>query len=147
MKKKVMGLSVAGLVLAIVAACNTSGGLLGESNKAAPRTSASYVLSQGQSVSLTPTAQLKLERINDSRCKAGAVCVWAGYISYSFVLNDAQGSSSFTLAEDMPGGSKTLTRNGLNFTLEGLDPPEPPALKAPTPQYKVSVRVNLVPPG
>lgn len=137
-------LGMAGLVLAFAAGCgsphnNTDDG----ASRPAPRTSASYQLAQGETVTLAPAVTLKLERVNDSRCKKGAVCVWAGYISYSFVLSDQQGSTSFLLAEDMPGASKTVTRNGLTFTLLGLDPAEVPALKAAPPHYRVSLRVNI----
>jgi len=144
MKLRVIGTCFAGLSLVIAAACSAPPA--GTASHPAPRTSESYVLTQGETVTLAPSTTLKLERINDSRCKAGAVCVWAGYISYSFVLNDKKGSSNFVLADDMPGAAKTLTRNGLTFTLQGLEPAEPPALKAPPPNYRVSLRVNIAQP-
>lgn len=150
MHPRLICLGMAGLVLAIAAACGSTRSTLDEvqaSNRPPPRTSASYVLAQGEIVTLAPTVKLKLERINDSRCKKGAVCVWAGYISYNFVLTDQQGSTSFLLAEDMPGASKSVTRNGLTFTLQGLEPAEPPALKAAPPNYRVSLRVNISQPS
>jgi len=146
MQSRLICLGMAGLVLAIAAACGSTRSTEDGSSHSAPRTSASYQLAQGESVTLAPAVTLKLERVNDSRCKKGAVCVWAGYISYSFVLSDKQGDSSFVLAEDMPGASKSLTRNGLTFTLLGLEPAEVPALKAAAPNYRVSLRVNISPP-
>src|SRR5262245_58072993 len=144
MRPRLICLGMAGLVLAIAAACGSPRSPSDDNaGKSPPRTSASYVLGQGQSVTLAPDVTLRLERINDSRCKKGAVCVWAGYISYSFVLHDKQGDSTFVLAEDMPGAGKTITRNGLTFTLQGLEPAEPPALRAPAPDYRVSLRVNI----
>lgn len=152
MHPRLICLGMAGLVLAIAAACGSTRSAADDANERAasrppPRTSASYVLAQGETVKLAPAVTLKLERVNDSRCKTGAVCVWAGYISYSFVLTDKQGHSSFVLAEDMPGASKSLTRNGLTFTLQGLEPAEPPALKAPPPHYRISLRVSISQPS
>lgn len=144
MHTRLICLGMASLVLAVAAACSSTRSTAEDSaSRPPPRTSASYVLAPGEIVTLAPAVTLKLERINDSRCKKGAVCVWAGYISYSFVLADKQGNTSFVLAEDMPGASKSLTRNGLTFTLQGLDPAEPPAMKAPAPHYRVSLRVNI----
>ncbi|WP_342118871.1 hypothetical protein [Pseudoduganella sp. OTU4001] len=144
MHPRLICLGMAGLVLAIAAACGSTRSTADDiASRPPPRTSASYVLAQGETVTLAPAVTLRLERVNDSRCKKGAVCVWAGYISYSFVLADKQGSTSFLLAEDMPGASKTATRNGLTFTLQGLEPAEPPALKAAVPDYRVSLRVNI----
>jgi len=145
MQARLICLGMAGLVLAIAAACGSTRSTE-DASRPAPRTSASYQLGQGESVTLAPAVTLRLERVNDSRCKKGAVCVWAGYISYSFVLSDKQGDTSFVLAEDMPGASKSLTRNGLTFTLLGLEPAEVPALKAEAPNYRVSLRVNISPP-
>jgi hypothetical protein len=144
MKPRVMSLCFAGLSLVIAAACSAPPPR--ETSRPPPRTSENYVLAQGQTVTLAPATTLKLERINDSRCKAGAVCVWAGHISYRFVLTDKQGDTSFVLAEDMPGATKSVTRKGLVFTLQGLEPAEPPPLKAPPPDYRVSLRVNIAQP-
>jgi hypothetical protein len=128
-----------GIVACSVVAQNSGG----DAPAPQQRKSATYTLSAGQSVALTPTATLKLERVNDSRCKTGAVCVWEGYISYSFVLTNNGNASSFVLAEKMPGGSNTATQQGLRFTLMGLEPPEPPALNALAPTYRVSLRVDI----
>jgi hypothetical protein len=144
MKPRVMSLCFAGLSLVIAAACSSPPPR--EASRPAPRTTENYVLTQGQTITLTPFTTLRLERINDSRCKAGAVCVWAGHISYRFVLTDKQGDTSFVLAEDMPGATKSVTRNGLIFTLQGVEPAEPPPLKAPPPDYRVSLRVNIAQP-
>jgi hypothetical protein len=143
MQARLICLGMAGLVLAIAAACGSTRSTGEGASHPEPRTSASYQLGQGESVTLAPAVTLKLERVNDSRCRQGAVCVWAGYISYSFVLSDKQGDTSFVLAEAMPGASKSLTRNGLTFTLLGVEPADVPTLKAATPNYRVSLRVLI----
>lgn len=110
------------------------------------RTSASYTLTAGQSVQLAAGTTLTLDRVNDSRCRKGAVCIWAGYISYSFTVHKNGSSRSFILAEDMPNASKTQVLDGLSYSLESLDPPDPPAVDAPAPDYRVTVRVTITAP-
>ncbi len=156
MQARISTMVAAALVLGVVAACSatqspldmtTSGngtsGTAGTS-ASAPRTSASYALRQGETVTLGPGTTLTLQRINDSRCKKGAVCVWAGYISYAFSLTNAAGSRNFVLAENMPNASPKVTQDGLTFALEQLEPPEPPALHATAaPDYRINVRVTI----
>jgi len=104
-------------------------------------------LRQGQSAAM-PTvdgnpASIRLDHINDSRCRPREVCVWKGYISYSFTYREGQAGSSFVLAEDMPGASKSITQNGLTFSLAQPSPVRSEA----TPDYRVSLRVsNTSPP-
>ncbi|MBA5605656.1 hypothetical protein H3H36_09815 [Duganella sp. FT3S] len=101
-------------------------------------------LTQGQSATIAPGTVLRLERVNDSRCRVGAVCVWAGYISYTFTLTKDGTPSSFVLAADMPGASKSVSQNGLTFTLLGVEPDSVPHMKAPVPDYRVSVQVSAL---
>jgi len=105
--------------------------------------SQTYVFSQGQTINLAPDTTLKLDKVNDSRCRPGAVCVWKGYISFTFIVTRHGQSNQFVLAEDMPNGSNTATQQGLRFTLGALDPIEPAPLNAPRPAYKVSLRVDI----
>ncbi|HJU99198.1 MAG TPA: hypothetical protein VJ752_01465 [Burkholderiaceae bacterium] len=102
-------------------------------------------LAQGQSATIAPGTVLRLERVNDSRCRVGAVCVWAGYISYTFTLTKGGTSASFVLAADMPGASKSASQNGLTFTLLGVEPDSVPHMKAPAPDYRVSLQVSHSP--
>lgn len=128
-------------LLAALCACGSPSGAA-EKEKAGP-TSVTHVMTVGQSVSITPTTTLKLDRVNDSRCKTGAVCVWAGYVSYSFTLSNASGAQSFTLSDSMPGGAPATTLQRLTFTLLSVDPAAPPALHAPEPNYRVTVQVKV----
>ncbi|MEC5160976.1 hypothetical protein ACFDR9_000343 [Janthinobacterium sp. CG_23.3] len=134
------------LILPALCACLALLGACGAASSAAdnpPAGSVTHVMAVGQSVAVTPTATLKLDRVNDSRCKTGAVCVWAGYVSYSFTLSDGTGASSFTLSDSMPGGSPEVTQQKLTFTLVSVDPAAPPALHAPEPHYRVTVKVTI----
>jgi hypothetical protein len=120
---------------------------------------ATYVLQQGASAVITPAATqgiaggataptVKLERVNDSRCRVGAVCVWAGYISYSFTLTKPDGTTSnFVLSDSMPNGKPSVTQDGLTFTLAGVEPQAVPAKNEPAPDYRVSLRVSNTPPS
>lgn len=102
-----------------------------------------YVISAGQRITLAPGHTLTLERVNDSRCRTGAVCVWAGYISYSFTLSGADGPSSFVLSDAMPGAASALTRQKLHFALLAVEPAAPPAVNAAPPRYRVTLKVSI----
>jgi len=145
MRARLFGIVVFALTFSVVAACTVGGTQAGE--KKPRKTSASYTLRQGERVTLGPGTTLTLERVNDSRCKQGAVCVWAGYISYSFVLAGPHGKRNFVLAENMPNAAPTATHDGLTFALEKLEPPEPAPLHGPVPDYRVSLRVSIAQPA
>lgn len=129
------------ILLACAAALNACGGVAG-APPPQPRGDAVYTLRTGQGVAVAPDATLTLERVNDSRCRTGAVCVWAGHISFSFALGGQDGATRFVLAEAMPGAAPSVTLRRLTFTLLGFTPAAPPALDAPAPDYRVSVRVR-----
>jgi hypothetical protein len=149
------------LLVAIMGMLHACGAAAGIGRAAAPTPqhfSATYVLQPGGSVAIAQAATpglasggpsapvIKLERVNDSRCRAGAVCVWAGYISYSFTLTGADGAtSSFVLSDSMPNGTPSVTQNGLTFTLAGVEPQAVPAKNEATPDYRVSLRVSNAP--
>ena len=155
MQRQLVTAAGVALMLSIVAACGVTtaneqreSAMAERKSEAPARTSASYALRQGQAVTLGPGTTLKLERVNDSRCKKGAVCVWAGYISYTFKLTNPAGSRDFILAENMPNASPTVTQDGLTFALENLEPPEPPELHATAlPDYRINVRVTIAQPN
>ncbi|KQQ47251.1 hypothetical protein ASF61_00940 [Duganella sp. Leaf126] len=142
-------------VMAALYACGSAAG-----NRAAvvPQPFATtYVLTRGASALITPAAQpvasdkpgtlvapvVRLDRVNDSRCRQGAVCVWAGYISYSFSLTRPDGvTSSFVLSDSMPNGATSVTQDGLTFTLAGVEPQGVPSRNDIVPDYRVGIRVS-----
>jgi len=146
------------VLMAALYACGSASG----SRAAAPAPFATtYVLAQGASAVITPAAAaaagtgnatpaapvVRLERVNDSRCREGAVCVWAGYISYSFRLTRADGAStSFVLSDSMPNGTPSVRQDGLTFTLAGVEPQAVPPKSDIIPDYKVTIRVSNTPP-
>lgn len=135
------------LMLVLLGGLSACGGPTSAADKPAGKTSApssaNYVLAVGQTIPVTATETLKFDRVNDSRCKTGAVCVWAGYVSYSFTLSNAAGASSFTLSDAMPGGAPAATLQRLTFALVSAEPAAPPALHEPDPVYRVSLKVTL----
>lgn len=147
------------LLVAMLALLHACGSASAVNRAAAPQAfSQTYVLTQGASVAIAPAASpgvsgatagapsLKLERVNDSRCRVGAVCVWAGYISYSFALTAPDGTTSnFVLSDSMPNTSASVTQNGLTFTLTGVEPQAVPAKNEAAPDYRVSLRVSNAP--
>ncbi|WP_373990649.1 hypothetical protein [Duganella sp. BuS-21] len=151
----VLAASMAGLY-----ACGNIHHANGAQRAAAPAPfSNTYVLRRGGSAVITAATTmamaaastaatapvLRLERINDSRCRAGAVCVWAGYISFSFALRHPDGSATnFVLSDNMPNGTPSVTRNGLNFTLAGFEPQQLPAKDETAPDYQVSLKVSNI---
>ncbi|WP_300749494.1 hypothetical protein [Janthinobacterium sp.] len=129
-------------MLAVLAGCGAPSSASDAENT--PRT-VTQVLTPGQQVAITATDTLKLERVNDSRCRKGAVCVWKGYVSYSFSLIGKNGSSDITLSDSMPGGASSVTVNHLTFTLLDVDPDAPPAMNAAEPVYRVKVKITQTP--
>ncbi|MGK5046015.1 hypothetical protein ACQ4WP_08965 [Janthinobacterium sp. GB4P2] len=129
--------------LAVLAGCGAAGSAGDAENT--PR-SVTHVLSPGEQVAITATDTLKLERVNDSRCRKGAVCVWKGYVSYSFTLLNTAGATAnetdIVLSDSMPGAASSVTVNHLTFTLLDVDPATPPALNAAEPTYRIKVKIT-----
>nr|WP_315212216.1 hypothetical protein [uncultured Duganella sp.] len=146
-------------VMAMLYACGTASSRATAGATANKPFNTTYVLQQGASAVIAPAATqgiaggataptVKLERVNDSRCRVGAVCVWAGYISYSFTLTKADGTTSnFVLSDSMPNGKTSVTQDGLTFALAGVEPQAVPAKNEPAPDYRVSLRVSNTPPS
>lgn len=125
--------------LALLAGCGATSSV-GDAHNT-PR-SVTHVLSPGQQVPITATDTLKFERVNDSRCRQGAVCVWKGYVSYSFTLVDNVGSTDIVLSDSMPGAASSVTVRHLTFTLLDVDPATPPPQNAINPLYRVKVKIT-----
>ena len=163
MKKSILRqLIVLPLLTVVMAGLYACGSASGTSRAAASAQqqpfNTTYVLAQGASAMIAPAAQpasgktgtlvapvVRLDRVNDSRCREGAVCVWAGYISYSFSLTRPDGATSnFVLSDSMPNGATSVTQDGLTFTLVGVEPQTVPPKNDIIPDYRVSIRVSNV---
>lgn len=157
MKKTILRqLIVLPVLVAVMAALHACGSARSVPAAPPPFTQ-TYVLTQGASATIGPATPgsgstsiasapvVRLERVNDSRCHAGSVCVWAGYISFSFVLKQPDGVvSNFVLSDDMPNGTASISSKGLTFTLAGYEPKAAPAKTAAAPDYRVSLKVSNI---
>ncbi|KQN79242.1 hypothetical protein ASF04_01755 [Duganella sp. Leaf61] len=148
------------VVMAGLYACGSASGTSRAASSAQQQPfNTTYVLAQGDSAMIAPAAQpaasgksgtlvapvVRLDRVNDSRCREGAVCVWAGYISYSLSLTRPNGATSnFVLSDSMPNGATSVTQDGLTFTLVGVEPQTVPPKNDIIPDYRVSIRVSNV---
>lgn len=76
--------------------------------------SGSHPLAEHQSVNLTLSVAVRYDRLIDSRCPTGAMCIWDGKVSYHFTLTSAAGKERFALDyEGEQYAAKTLP--GVNF--------------------------------
>jgi hypothetical protein len=63
----------------------------------APLRDGSYPLKPTESVAIGGGASVRYEAFTDSRCPKGAQCIWAGKVSYHFVLTSPAGTEAFAL--------------------------------------------------
>jgi hypothetical protein len=66
----------------------------------APIKDGTYPLQPGQRVALSGNTTLTYDSFSDSRCPANARCIWAGRLSFRFVLDGPGGQEEFTLGPD-----------------------------------------------
>ncbi|MCS0588961.1 hypothetical protein ACFQ09_11740 [Massilia norwichensis] len=67
---------------------------------AAPLKDGIYPLQPNQRVALSGTTTLTYDSFSDSRCPANARCIWAGRLSFQFVLDGPDGREEFSLGPD-----------------------------------------------
>jgi hypothetical protein len=82
-------------VLCTAAAYNLAGcaGMIADE----PLRSASYRLVEHETVALNRGVSVRYDRFEDSRCPKGAMCIWAGKVSYHFTVTGKAGSEGFAL--------------------------------------------------
>jgi hypothetical protein len=101
-----------------------------------------YTMLPGDSVPVGPTGPtLRYERANDSRCPPNVQCIWAGTISYEFVLIDSTTTEQFALTPAQPEFKSALVP-GLRVTLGQFEPPPVPPVGDPKPVYPVTIEVD-----
>jgi hypothetical protein len=66
----------------------------------APLKDGIYPLQPGQRVALSGNTTLTYDSFSDSRCPANARCVWAGRLSFRFVVDGPGGKEEFALGPD-----------------------------------------------
>ena len=76
-----------------------------------------YPLQPHQRVTLSGNTTLTYDSFSDSRCPPNARCVWAGKLSFQFVLDGPDGAEEFALGPDQLAAlPKTL--HGARVALE-----------------------------
>jgi hypothetical protein len=91
---------------------------------AAPLKDGIYPLQPNQRVALSGKTTLTYDSFSDSRCPANARCIWAGRLSFQFVLDGPEGREEFSLGPDQ----LVATPTSLHGARVALDPASiPPA--------------------
>lgn len=91
---------------------------------AAPLRNGAYPLQPHQRVAVSGNTTLTYDSFSDSRCPANARCIWAGKLSFQFVLDGPAGAEEFTLGPDQ----LVATPKSLHGARVALDPASiPPA--------------------
>jgi hypothetical protein len=86
-----------------------------------PLQTGSHPLAEHQSVALSPTVSVRYDSFTDSRCPKGAMCIWAGKVSYNFTLASPAGTESFALDyEGAQYASKTLPGVSFGISFAGV---------------------------
>ena len=65
-----------------------------------PLQSGSHPLAEHQSVALTSSVSVRYDSFTDSRCPKGAMCIWAGKVSYHFTVTSPAGKERFALDDE-----------------------------------------------
>ena len=92
---------------------------------------------------------LQMLSVNDSRCPAAAICVWAGHAAVTISVARAGGSSEvIAIGTQAPAGMNLpyqATYQSYRFTLKALDP-YPMQQAAPADQYTATVQIEKIAP-
>jgi len=92
---------------------------------AAPLKDSIYPLQPNQRVALSGTTTLTYDSFSDSRCPANARCIWAGRLSFQFVLDGPDGREEFSLGPDQ----LAATPKSLHGARVALDPASIPPIR------------------
>lgn len=69
---------------------------------ASPRPDGHYPLAPHDSVRLARDVTLTYHSVNDSRCRPDVRCIWAGHLSFRFLIDGPDGLEAFSLGTDLP---------------------------------------------
>jgi hypothetical protein len=109
---------------------------------AAPLKDGTYPLQPNQRVALSGNTTLTYDSFSDSRCPANARCIWAGRLSFQFVLNGPEGREEFSLGPDQ----LAATPKSLHGARVALDPGSIPPVRntnATRPGDVIPVTLNI----
>jgi len=111
----------------------------------APLKNGTYPLQPGQRVALSGDTTLTYDSFSDSRCPANARCIWAGRLSFRFVLDGPGGPEEFTLGPDQLAATpKSL--HGARVALEPSSIPPARSTSATRPGDVIPVTLKITTP-
>jgi hypothetical protein len=123
--------SLAALVLLGLAGC-----------AGAPLKDGTYPLQPHQRVALSGDTTLTYDSFSDSRCPANARCIWAGRLSFQFVLESPGGREEFSLGPDQLSATPT-SLHGARVTLDPASIPPVRNAAATRPGYAIPVTLKV----
>ncbi len=109
----------------------------------APLKDGIYPLQPHQRVALSGNTTLTYDSFSDSRCPANARCVWAGRLSFQFVLDGPGGPEEFSLGPDQPAATPKLL-HGARVALDpgGIPPARNTYATRPGDVIPVTLRIS-----
>lgn len=109
---------------------------------AAPVKDGTYPLQPNQRVALSANTTLTYDSFSDSRCPANARCIWAGRLSFQFVLNGPDGREEFSLGPDQPAATPKML-HGARIALDPGSIPPVRSTNATRPGDVIPVTLNI----
>lgn len=107
-----------------------------------PLRDGSYPLQPGEQVRLSDRITLTYDSFSDSRCPANARCVWAGRLSFRFILEGPDGREEFALGPDQPG-AQPASLHGARVTLDAAAIPPARTTYATRPGDVIPVTLHV----
>lgn len=99
----------------------------------------SYPMKPTETVDIGGGASVRYEEFADSRCPKNAQCIWAGKVSYHFVLTSTAGKEKFALDyEGQRVDATTLPHLGFGISFAGVS-------TLPVEQHAVVLEVRTAP--
>jgi hypothetical protein len=111
----------------------------------APLRDGTYPLQPHQRVALSSDTTLTYDSFSDSRCPANARCIWAGRLSFQFVLDGPGGAEEFSLGPDQLSATPKSLR-GARVTLDPASIPPARTGIAARPGDVIPVTLNITSP-
>lgn len=98
-----------------------------------------YTLSTGVPIPVSPTANLVLMRVDDSRCPEGVQCIWAGKIRYQVALESCGKTQQLTLERRQQPVEIAGTAMAVGVAPEDEPPPRGAATAPPVRTVRVVI--------
>jgi hypothetical protein len=111
----------------------------------APLRDGTYPLQPHQRVAISSNTTLTYDSFSDSRCPANARCVWAGRLSFQFVLEGPSGAEEFSLGPDQLS-ARPRSLHGARVALDPAGIPPARAAYAWRPGDVIPVTLNITHP-